>query len=209
MSGAHPRPLLQPSFQFDWLIGADDPGVAHRLAQETSWALLDRVRSHGDAELVERVIAIADTELMDDIAELWSASGTDTLAGMLWRLYLVRRIARGDAEGAAYLFQRGVETLSTIDPVIAGVPIPVEPSGIIALIDDILRGVFSGDLADAFERAAAYARLVSAGAVTLADERESADPYGAGDLTNRAASYAALGDDLRQAAHRWRHGRLA
>lgn len=210
MSGAYPRPVLQPGYQFDWLIGADDPGDSHRIAQETSWALLDRVRSHDDPVLVERVIAAADTELIDDIAELWSAAGSDTLAGVLWRLYLLRKIARGDAPGAAHLYQRGVEALHTIDPVIAGIAVPAEPEAILGLVDAILRGVFAGDLADALERAAAYSRLIGAGAADLADAEDRAGAAHRGaEHTTRAHHYVALADDLRAAAHRWRHGSLS
>ena len=59
MTGQHHRPVLQPSSSFDWIIGSDEAGAAQRLAQETSWALLDRVRSVADHEVVERVVGLA------------------------------------------------------------------------------------------------------------------------------------------------------
>lgn len=55
----HSRPILQPTYSFDWIIGSDEAGAAHRLAQETSWALLDRVRKGADAAVVDRVVDLA------------------------------------------------------------------------------------------------------------------------------------------------------
>lgn len=210
------RPLLQPTFTFDWIIGSDEPGAAHRLAQETSWALLDRVRSVADPEVVDRVVRLAsgaDTGAgsgagIDDIAELWANAGPHSLAGQLWRIYLLHRIAEHDSEGAAELFRLGQDASVTIDPIVAGVAAPVDPASIRALCDQILRGVFSGDLAIALERAAAYCRVMSLGATALADDRELLDAEHATQLTTRALRYATFADELRTGARRWRDGSL-
>ena len=146
MSAEFRRPITQPSAVFDWIIGSDEPGAAHRLAQETSWALLNRVRSGADADLVDRVVNMASGEGIDDIAELWASAGAHSLAGQLWRLYLLRRIADEDAQGVAHMFRLGLETAVTIDPVVAGAAEPVNPESIVGLCDTILRGVFTGDL---------------------------------------------------------------
>ncbi|MFC6234456.1 hypothetical protein ACFPZL_05100, partial [Leucobacter soli] len=124
MPREHQRPVLQPTATFDWIIGSDEPGAAHRLAQETSWALLDRVRgtaravpggagagdpvaadagSGADPEIVDRVVRLAAGPGIDDITELWASAGPHSLAGLLWRIYLLHRIAEGDPEGTADL----------------------------------------------------------------------------------------------------------
>ncbi|GAA1799201.1 MULTISPECIES: hypothetical protein [Leucobacter] len=202
------KPMLQPSATFDWIIGADDPATTHRLAQETSWALLDRVRSVADPEIVERVVQLANGRGLEDVAELWSHAGSHSLAGVLWRLYLIRRIAAGDPEGTADLFRRGAAAAVTIDPVVAGAAEPVTPESIAALCDTILRGVFAGDLAVALDRAAAYCRILSLGSADLADSRDPHDDAHAEHLTRRSLRYATLAEELHAGARRWRDGSL-
>ena len=204
----HRRPMLQPTDAFDWIIGSDEPGAAHRLAQETSWALLDRVRSVADPEVVERVVTLASTNGIDDIAELWADAGAHSLAGQLWRIYLLHRVADGDPEGTAELFRIGQAAAVTIDPVVAGVAEPVTPQSISRLCATILHGVFQGDLAIALERASSYYRVMSLGAVSLADDREIGDGGHASELTTRALRYATFADEFRAGARRWRDGTL-
>ncbi|MBK0419944.1 hypothetical protein JD276_12980 [Leucobacter sp. CSA1] len=204
----HQRPVLLPTADFDWIIGSDEPGAAHRIAQETSWALLDRVRSVADPAVVERVVGLAANDGIDDIAELWATAGPHSLAGMLWRLYLLRRVAAVDAEGTADMFRRGAEAAVTIDPVVAGAAEPVTPDSIVALCDTILRGVYAGDLASALDRAASYCRLMALGAASLADSRDEHDDAHAAELTTRALRYSAFANELHAGARRWREGSL-
>lgn len=209
MPREHLRPVLQPSESFDWIIGSDEPGAAHRLAQETSWALLDRVRHGADAEVVERVVGLASGGGLDDIAELWSHQSTHALAGVMWRLYLLRRAVAGDAAGSADLFERGVAAASTIDPIVAGASAPVTPESIAELCDTILRGVFTGDLGDALDRAVSYCRIMALGAADLADTRDAHDDEHAEHLTRRALRYSTMAQELHAGARRWRDGTLA
>ena len=209
MSRDHQRPVLQPSFTFDWIIGSDEPGAARRLAQETSWALLDRVRSVADPDVVERVVRLASGWGLDDIAELWAGESAHSLAGALWRLYLLRRVVDSDPEGSADLFRRGVAAASTIDPVVAGAAEPVTPGSIADLCDMILRGVFTGDLGGALERAASYCRIMSLGAADLADARDMHDDAHASQLTTRSLRYSTFASDLHAGARRWRDGTLS
>jgi hypothetical protein len=200
--------MLQPSDTFDWIIGSDEPGAAHRLAQETSWALLDRVRSQADPGVVDRVVALAAGTGIDDIAELWSDAGAHSLAGQLWRIYLLHRAVEADPEGTAELFRIGRAAAVTIDPVVAGVAEPVTPDSINAMCERILRGVFTGDLAVALDRASSYCRVMSLGAASLADDRDHHDERHAGELTTRSLRYAVFADELRAGANRWRDGTL-
>jgi hypothetical protein len=208
MTADYRRPVMQPSSSFDWIIGSDEPGAAHRLAQETSWALLDRVRSVADHEVVDRVVHLAAGEGIDDIAELWASSSSHSLAGQLWRIYLLRRIVAADPDGSALLFRSGLSVARTIDPVVAGVAEPIAPESIAELCDTILRGVFSGDLAIALERASSYCRVMSLGAASLADERDVLDDDHAAELTTRALRYSSFANDLHAGARRWRDGTL-
>lgn len=161
-----------------------------------------------DHGVVERVVQLASGDGIDDIAELWADAGSHSLAGQLWRIYLLRRVVASDPEGAAEIFRFGLVAAQTIDPVVAGVAEPIEPESIAALCDTILRGVFSGDLAVALERASSYCRVMSLGAAAIADERDSFDDEHAAELTRRAFRYASFADDLRAGARRWRDGTL-
>lgn len=205
---AFKRPVLQPSHEFEWIIGSDEPGAAHHLAHETSWALLDRVRSVADPQVVDRVVRVASGPGIDDVAELWAGESTHSLAGVLWRLYLLRRVVESDPEGAADMFRRGSSMAVTIDPVVAGAAEPVGPETVAALCDTILRGAFTGDLAAVLDRAVSYCKLMSLGAADLADSRDEHHDADAGELTTRALRYATLAEELASGASRWRLGTL-
>ncbi|WP_427870727.1 hypothetical protein [Leucobacter luti] len=208
MTREYQRPVLQPTADFDWIIGSDEPGASHRLAEETSWALLDRVKRVADPEVVERVVGLAAGPGLGDIAELWARESEHSLAGVLWRLYLLRRAVASDPEGAADLFTRGSAISVTIDPVVAGAAEPVTTGAIAELCDTILRGAFTGDLGDALDRASAYARIMSLGSADLADSRDAHNDEHALALTTRALRYSKLALELHGGARRWRDGTL-
>lgn len=208
MASERMRPVLRASDHFDWVEGSADPAVAYRLAHETAWALLDRVRQGADPELVERVIAVADTAALDDIAELWSEASAQSLAGLLWRLYLIREVVRDDAEQTAHTFRSGYERARTIDPVVVGVEAPAQPETMSELADQILRGVFSADLGDALSRASAFSNIMSMGCTAIADERDDLDAEHASELTQRALRYSMFAEDFALGAKLWRAGSL-
>ncbi len=185
-----------PSAAFDFHAGGEDPAVTLRRAHETAAAVLARVRDDADADVVDRLVEHTDQHGLDLVAQLWAVAGPRTLPGALWRLYLLRAAIRDDPQGTALAFGRGRDALATIDPVIAGAPDPAGPQQVADLVDDILRGVFRGDLGDALDRAAAYCRVCAAGWLELADARDAGDPDHAAALTIRAARLSSIGDDL-------------
>ena len=115
---------------------------------------------------------------------------------------------RQDPEGVALLFQRGTEVLSTIAAVVAGAPTPAGPQEVTDLADRILRGLFEGDFAIALERAAAFCRVESAGASSIADDQDAASPERASELTTRALRLATTADELAGCARMFRAGTL-
>ncbi len=90
--------------------------------------------------------------------------------------------------------------LDSIDPVVAGAPAPTGPDEITELADQILRGVYTGDFAIALDRAAAFCRIMAAGATSLADDAEPTSPDSASELTRRAARFATTGQELSDCA---------
>lgn len=208
MSGDFHKPTQFSGSKFEALHGADDPAETSRIAHETADALLSRVRDDPDSAVVDRLVAFTDEHGIDVIAELWSRSLARTLPGALWRIYLLRLLIRQDPEGTSFLFQRGSEVITTIDPVIAGAPIPTGPQEIIELADRILRGAFTGDFAVALERAAAFCRVISAGCTSIADDSESTEPERSTELTQRALRFSQLAQELTSCTRLWRSGSL-
>jgi hypothetical protein len=202
------RPVRMPAEHFDFVKGGEDPAVIVRTAHETAQALVSRVRADPDPEVVSRLVAFAEREGIDAVAELWSRAAAHSLPGALWRLYLLREMVRRDSDQVTLAFARGAERLTGIDPVVAGAPSPAGPEELRALADEILRGVFEGDLALALDRAAAFCRVTADGALDLADDADRTEPERAEALTRRAARLARLADELSVSARLERDGAL-
>jgi hypothetical protein len=195
---------LEASLSGDPAEGVIDPAEASEIASQTARALMSRTRDSHSAELVARVVSFTDEHGLDTLAELWARSRPSSLPGALWRLYLVRAIVHHNPEDARALFQRGIDDLATIDRVVAGAPEPLSPEGFARLLDDILRGAFVGELSGALSRAAAVARAVSAGAISLAWTTEEHASY----LTGRSLNWSVIADELSHAAGLARAGTL-
>jgi hypothetical protein len=194
------KPALFGGNEFDAFGGGEDPAVVLRAAHDSARKLLTRARNADDPAVVDRLVSYTDEHGLDALAELWARSSAHSLPGALWRIYLVRVLIGQDPDGVALLFQRGTEVLSTIDPVVAGAPLPAGPDEITELADRILRGVFQGDFAIALERAAAFCRVTAAGALSIADDQEVANPERATELTTRAQRLITTADELMSCA---------
>lgn len=181
-----------------------DPAEASAVAHETARILMQRGRTTQDSELVTRLVEFSDDHGLDTLAELWAGASPTSLPGALWRLYLVRAILHHNPEDAQRLFQRGIDDLGTIDQVVAGAPDPLGAEGLVTLVDDILRGAFVGELAEALERASSVARAVSAGAISLSWLSDEHAEY----FTSRSLNWSLIADELRQSASLARAGRL-
>lgn len=205
------RPTRFPPGMFEGFLGAEDPAHLSRVAHDTAAALLSRVRSDPDPAVVARLVSYTDEHGIDAIAELWSQASAKSLPGALWRVYLLRTLIRQDPLGISLAFQRGTEVSHTIDQVVAGAPVPAGPAEVRELADQILRGLFGGDFAVALERAAAFARVVSAGFASLADDADASDaahPDRSGQLTQRALRLTQLADEFASCARLWRRDSL-
>ncbi len=203
------KPVRRPAELLDRLYSGDDPAEVSRVAHSTASALMSRVRSDPEADIVDRLVAFTDRHGIDDIAELWSRSPARTLPGVLWRLYLLQLMIHDDARTAALLYDRGRSALTSADEVVAGAPAPASPDELVALIDTILRGVFEGDFGIALDRAAAFCRVEAAGATHIADDYEPTEPERSSELTTRALRLAQYASDLSAAAALWRKDALA
>lgn len=158
----HHRPALPGAAPFHTLAGGEDPALRTEAADRCATLLVRGARDAADEAVVARVVALADTEGLETLADLWAGSPADSLAGCLWRLYLLRAWVYADPAAAAREFAEGRHH-TPVHEVVAGVVDPPGPAEVRRLVDLVLRGVAEGDFADTLYRAAAFARVVSAG----------------------------------------------
>lgn len=190
------RPVAVEPSTFDQLEGAIDPALTLQLAHDTATALVARVRDSANADVLQRLLDYSRDNGLGEIAELWAAAPAHSLPGALWRLYVVHASIIADPGIAAHAYQRGADNLNTIDEVVAGARQPTGPDDIRELADEILGGAFTGDLADALDRAAAYCRIEANGVTALV----AATEIGTSALLERAVTLADFAKDLHACA---------
>jgi len=195
----HHRPSFPGAKHFEAIAGEVDPALLSEAADRAATALVRGARDLADEALVARVVSLADTEGIETLAELWAGAPADSLAGALWRLYLLRSWVYADPHTAAAEFDRGRGHVPVAE-VISGVVEPPGPDEVRALVDEVLGGVVRGDFADTLFRAAAFARVAAAGRVHDATAPES--PTGSSYASDvSAARLITLADQLDHAAH--------
>jgi hypothetical protein len=185
----HHKPSPRTAGFFDEYVGGADPALVSEAADRAASLLVRGARDHADDAVADRLVHLADSEGIEAIAEVWSGAPSDSLAGCLWRLYLLRSWVHADPAGVAREFEAGREG-AEFARVVAGVADPPGPDELRAMIDSVLRGIASGDFADVLFRAAAFARVVATGRATL--------PGSSGDAVRRML---ALGEQLEAAGH--------
>ena len=187
---------------FDSIVGDVDPAVRSEAADRSAALLVRGPRDEGEAAVVERIVALADTEGLEEIAEVWAGSAPESLAGSLWRLFLLRSWVYADPAGAARQFDAGRRHSEVLE-VVAGVTSPPGPEEVRQLADNVLRGIRTGDYADTLFRAAAFAHLAATGRAHLADEGAGVE----GDVS--AARLMTLAQQLEAAGRQELSGGLA
>lgn len=180
-----------------------DPAVLAEAAERAAIALVRGARDRADEALVSRVVHLADTEGLETLADLWAGAPPDSLAGVLWRLYVLRSWVYADPQTAAREFDRG-RLLAPVSEAISGVEEPPGPAEVQALVDAVLSGVVIGDFADTVFRAAAFARVAAAG-------RAQADAVAGSsyDSDLAAARLLTLAEQLERAARLELDGKLS
>ena len=156
------RPSLPGAALFEAMTSDADPAelaaAGHRIANLLVRGPLDA----GDEALVERVIHLADEEGLALIAELWSHAASETIAGALWRLYVLREWVHRQPDQAAREYAAG-RAFSPVHEVLAGVVEPPGPEEVVTLVDTVVRGILGSAFDVALDRAAAFAHLVGVG----------------------------------------------
>lgn len=168
----HHRPMTPGDAFFAEIGGGADPAALREAGDLAATLLVRGVRDEADAGLAERVVRLAETEGLETLAEVWSGAPADTLAGCLWRLYLLRSWVHATPELVAVEYEAG-QARAQVARVVAGVADPPGPDELRAMVDEVLRGIAGGDFAVTLLRASAFARIVATGRASL--EREPAE----------------------------------
>ncbi len=171
-----------------------DPAQVRERAEVAARLLVRGAHDSGDAAVAERLVHLADAEGLETLAELWSGAPADSLAGCLWRLYLLRSWVYADPVTVARQFEAG-RTRAPVARVVAGVADPPGPDELKLMVDQVLRGIASSDFADVLFRAAAFARVVATGRAVLAPGGAEEDPG------QDVARMLALAEQLESAGH--------
>ena len=180
--------MLPGTRRFEEITDEVEPAARSEAADRCATLLVRGAHGTDDQAVVARVVHLAETEGLDTLADLWSASPADSLAGCLWRLYLLRSWVYADPVAAAREFDAG-RAHTPVHEVVAGVVDPPGPDEVRQLTDLVLRGVVHGDFADTLYRAAAFARVVAAGRAH-ADESRSDTTYDADLAASRMLTMA-------------------
>lgn len=151
---------------FAEIVGGQDPALVSEAADRAANLLVRGAHGTSDPAVAERLIHLAETEGIETIAEVWSGSPADSLAGCLWRLFLLRSWVHASPAAVAAEYDAG-RSRAPVAWVVAGVADPPGPDELRTMVDEVLRGIASGDFADVLFRAAAFARVVATGRAAL------------------------------------------
>ncbi|UDY23062.1 hypothetical protein [Nocardioides sp. Kera G14] len=184
MTRQHHRPMQPGDRFFEGIETGGDPARIREAGDQAATILVRGARASTDPAVADRLLRLAESEGIETIAEAWSGAPADTLAGCLWRLFLVRQWVYADPAGAAAEFSAGRS--AQVARVVAGVADPPGPDEVRAMIDEVLRGIVSGDFADVLFRAAAFTRVVA---------------VGRSHLDHEASRILLLSEQLEHAAH--------
>lgn len=175
------RPSLPGPALFAAVADESDPAAMAAAGHRIATLLVRGPHNGADADLVERVLHLADEEGLGVIAELWSHAAPETIAGCLWRLYLLRTWVHRQPERAAQEFATG-RAYAPVHEVLAGVVDPPGPQEVVELVDTVVRGIIGADFDVALDRAAAFAHIVGVGRGQL----DAEDPRSAARLLDMA-----------------------
>jgi hypothetical protein len=153
------------------IVGGEDPARVSEAADRAANLLVRGARAADDPAVAERVLRLADTEGIETIAEVWSGSPADSLAGCLWRLFVLRSWVYANPATVAREYDAGRRT-AQVAQVVAGVADPPGPDELRTMVDEVLRGIVGSEFADVLFRAAAFARVVATGRAALDESTE-------------------------------------
>jgi hypothetical protein len=153
---------------FAEIAGGADPAKVREAGDLVATVLVRGARDSDDPQVAERIVHLAESEGLETLAQVWSGAPADTLAGSLWRLFLLRSWVYAAPEQVSREYDAGHRRVD-VARVVAGVADPPGPDELRHMVDDVLRGIARGDFAVTLFRAAAFARIVAAGRASIGE----------------------------------------
>lgn len=199
----HHKPKPITSREFDTYIGGTDPARVSEAAHLSAQAFVHGGLANQNPQVTARLIAVAEDEGLEVLAELWSEAPARSLPGALWRLYAIRTATLNNPEAMAARFRAGAHR-AEVDRIVAGVAEPPTSEELRKTADSILSGAFDGDFAHALERTAAYCRVIALGMAEHADAADQSNELRGSKLTQKASALVRTAEDLEAAARLWR-----
>jgi len=199
------KPVPVPPESIDASTPGPDQLEVAEMAHRSAAVLVDRGRASDDPALRDRLVDLPRTVGLATLAEVWSERPARTLPGALWRLYVLHEWVQRSPELVARAFSAGAGH-AEVYRVISGVVEPPRPEDLRELTQQILTGVFDGDLDVALERAAAFCHVTATGLAVL-DWDDPEDPEEPARL-RRAARLQETAADLQACARLWLRGDL-
>ncbi|GAA1934836.1 hypothetical protein GCM10009797_30230 [Nocardioides hwasunensis] len=191
----HHRPMTPGAGFFADIVGGADPAQVREAGDLAATVLVRGARESQDPAMAERIVHLAETEGLETLAEVWSGAPADTLAGSLWRLFLLRSWVHADPDRVAAEYDAGHRRVD-VARVVAGVADPPGPDELRSMVDDVLRGIGRGDFAVTLFRAAAFARIVAAGRASLEASHDDISRMLALSEQLEAAGHGEIADTL-------------
>jgi hypothetical protein len=148
--------------------GGVDPAVVSEAADRAAAVLVRGVRAGDDQAVSDRLVHLAETEGLETIAEVWAGAPAESLAGCLWRLFVLRSWVHADPVQVSREFSAG-RSRAEVAELLAGVADPPGPAELQVMVDEVLRGILDRDFADVLLRASAFARVVATGRAVLTE----------------------------------------
>lgn len=190
MSREFKKPSLPGAALFESQADRHDPAEIAAAGHRIATLLVRGPRDTADRAMVDRVLHLADSEGLGTIAGLWSTAPPDTLAGSLWRLYLLRAWVHRRPDAAAREFAAG-KAHAPVHEVLAGVVDPPGPDEVVALVDTVVRGIVGPAFDVTLDRAASFAHVVGVGRSQL-DSEDAASAARLVDMARQLRQAAAL-----------------
>lgn len=203
----HHKPRTFAPIDFEPYIGGADPARVSEAAHLSAQAFVRKGLANQNPEVTARLVAVAENEGIEVLAELWSDAPAHSLPGALWRLYAVRTATINTPEVMAARFAAGAHR-AEVERIVAGVAEPPTAEELKKMTDSILSGAFNGDFAHALERTAAYCRVLALGMTEHADAADLASSERGSKLTERARALDHTANDLEHCARLWRQDSL-
>lgn len=200
------RPAALTPKEAEDIIGDIDPADEAEVAHTSAWALMGVPNADFDATDTERLRTAVRARGVDIVADLWARSPDFTLAGALWRLYLLWQWHQADPDVLMERYDEGLAALEQEGRDLSKLPTLEET---IRAVGGVLAGYATeDDLPPVLDASATVMRIMAAGVTSGAEWIGDDDHHLAHPVTRRPEALLATAAELEESAQQARIGNL-